>query len=114
MTEEEEGVSALFLEMVDSFNRESERIFKQFDEIKSKYSEGVDIRADLEAFKSKNPRIFTLIDDIYHKEVELTDKLDKGEVEQEKRAKLLEFKVRFADLADEIDFLVLEEIGVLK
>ncbi len=53
-----------------------------------------------------------LIDSIFHKEVELEHKLDMMGVEKEKRDKILEFKERFSDLADEIDILVLGELGL--
>jgi len=53
-----------------------------------------------------------LIDDIFHKEVDLKDKLDKAEIGKEKRAKIQEFKTRFADIADEINLYVIRELGV--
>jgi hypothetical protein len=114
MGEEEKRVSEVFLGTVNEFYRGSDQIFKEFDEILGKYSKGEDIMDDLKAFKSKSPRIFGLIEGIYHKEVEFEDKLDRAKVKQEKRDKMLEFKTRFADLADEIDLLVLGELGLLK
>lgn len=53
-----------------------------------------------------------LVDAIFHKEVELEHKLDKAEMAKEKRDKILEFKDRFADLAEDIDLFVMKEIGV--
>ena len=69
---------------------------------------------DIKEFRSKRPGIFMLIYDIFHKEVELEHKLDKARVQKEKRDKLVEFKNRFADLAEEIDLLVLSESGIGK
>ncbi len=112
--EEEKRVSGLFLGTVDDFYRGSDQIFEEFDAILSKHSKGEDIMADLKAVRSKNPRIFGLIDSIYHKEAELEDKLDSGKVKQEKREKMLEFKVRFSALEEDIDLLVIEEIGLLR
>lgn len=109
--EEEKRISATFLGTVDEFYRDWERIFTAFDVILERYSHGEDIETSLKDFKSKNPRIFTLIDDIYHKEVELEDKLARAKVGQDKRKKMLEFKERFADLADEIDLLVIAELS---
>jgi len=112
MTEEEKRVPETFLKTVDGFYRESDMIFKEFDEIRDNYLNGRDIMEDLKEFRRKRPGFFTLIDDIFHKEVELEDKLDKSGIEKEKRDKLLEFKNRFSDLADEIDLLVLGELGL--
>jgi len=114
MEEEEKKVSGLFLGTVDDFYRGSDQLFEEFDAILSKHSTGEDIMADLKAVRTKNPRIFGLIDSIYHKEAELEDKLDSGKVKQEQREKMLEFKERFSALEEDIDLLVIEEIGVLR
>lgn len=110
--EEEEKVPRTLLKAMDDFYRDSEAVFKEFDEILATYSKGEDIMDDLKTFRSKNPGIFTLIYDSFHKEVELEHKLDKAGIEQEKRDKIEEFKDRFSDLADEMDLLVLEELGL--
>ncbi|KAF5433175.1 hypothetical protein C5S39_02000 [Candidatus Methanophagaceae archaeon] len=112
--EEEKKVSGGFLGTVDDFYRESDQIFEEFDAILSKHSNGEDIMADLKGVRSKRPRIFGLIDSIYHKEAELEDKLVRGKVKQEQREKMLEFKARFSALDEDIDLLVIEEIGLLK
>lgn len=109
---EEEKVPRTLLKAMDEFYRDSEAVFEEFDEILATYSKGEDIRDDLKEFRSKKPGIFTLIYDIFHKEVELEDKLDKAGIEQEKRDKIAEFKNRFSDLADEMDLLILEELGL--
>ena len=109
---EEEKVPESFLKAVDEFYKERDVIFKEFDAIRNNYIKGSDIMEDLKVFKSKRPGIFTLIDGIFHKEVEFEHKLDKTGVEKEKRDKILEFKERFSDLADEIDILVLGELGL--
>ncbi|MCK4398716.1 MAG: hypothetical protein KAV25_06970 [Methanophagales archaeon] len=109
---EEEKVPRTLLKAMDEFYRDSEAVFEEFDEILAMYSKGEDIRDDLKEFRSKKPGIFTLIYDIFHKEVELEDKLDKAGIEQEKRDKIAEFKNRFSDLADEMDLLILEELGL--
>ena len=109
---EEEKVPRTLLKAMDEFYRDREAVFGDFDEILAMYSKGEDIRDDLKEFRSKKPAIFTLIYDIFHKEVELEDKLDKAGIEQEKRDKIAEFKNRFSDLADEIDLLILEELGL--
>ena len=109
---EEEKVPRTLLKAMDGFYRDSEAVFEEFDEILAMYSKGEDIRDDLKEFRSKKPAIFTLIYDIFHKEVELEDKLDKAGIEQEKRDKIAEFKNRFSDLADEMDLLILEELGL--
>jgi len=110
--EEEEEVPEGFLKAVDDFFKERDVIFKEFDAIRDNYLKGRDIMGDLKAFKSKRPGIFSLIDGIFHKEVELEHKLDKTGMEKEKRDKILEFRERFSDLADEIDILVLGELGL--
>jgi Zn-dependent M32 family carboxypeptidase len=110
--EEEEKVPRTLLKAMDDFYRAREAVFEEFDEILATYSKGEDIRDGLKAFRSKKPGIFTLIYDIFHKEVELEDKLDKAGIEQEKRDKIAEFKNRFSDLADEMDLLILEELGL--
>jgi len=109
---EEEKVPRTLLKAMDEFYKDSEAVFEEFDEILAMYSKGEDIRDDLKEFRSKKPAIFTLIYDIFHKEVELEDKLDKAGIEQEKRDKIAEFKNRFSDLADEMDLLILEELGL--
>lgn len=109
---EEEKVPRTLLKAMDEFYKDSDAVFEEFDEILAMYSKGEDIRDDLKEFRSKKPAIFTLIYDIFHKEVELEDKLDKAGIEQEKRDKIAEFKNRFSDLADEIDLLILEELGL--
>ena len=110
--EKEEKVPEAFLKIVNDFYKERDTIFKEFDAIRDNYLKGNDIMEDLKVFRSKRPGIFTLIDGIFHKEVELEYKLDKTGVEKEKRDKLREFKERFSDLADEIDILVLGELGL--
>lgn len=114
MTEEEKErkVPATLLKTVSEFYRESDMVFKEFDEIRGSYLKGRDVWEDLKKFRSKRVGVFWLIYDIFHKEVELEDKLDGAGVEKEKRDKILEFKNRFSDLAEEIDLLVLEELGV--
>ena len=112
MMEKKKEVPKSILKTVSTFYKESDAIFQEFDEIRSNYLEGRDIMADLKRFRSKMPSIFALIDGIYHKEVELEDKLDRAGVKEEERAKIAEFKTRFSDLADEIDILVLEELGL--
>jgi hypothetical protein len=109
---EEEKVPRTLLKAMDEFYKDSDAVFEEFDEILAMYSKGEDIRDDLKEFRSKKPAIFTLIYDIFHKEVELEDKLDKAGIEQEKRDKIAEFKNRFSDLADEMDLLILEELGL--
>lgn len=110
--EEEEKVPRTLLKAIAGFYKDHEAVFVEFDEILATYSKGEDIRDDLKEFRSKKPGIFTLIYDIFHKEVELEDKLDKAGIEQEKRDKIAEFKNRFSDLADEMDLLILEELGL--
>ncbi|NQE04556.1 hypothetical protein C5S32_01680 [ANME-1 cluster archaeon GoMg1] len=109
---EEEKVPRTLLKAMGEFYRDRDAVFEEFDEIQAMYSKGEDIRDDLKEFRSKKPAIFTLIYDIFHKEVELEDKLDKAGIEQEKRDKIAEFKNRFSDLADEMDLLILEELGL--
>lgn len=109
---EEVEVSEAFLKTIDTFYKESDAIFKEFDAIRAKYSKGKNIMDSLREFRLKRASIFTLIDDIFHKEVELEDKLDRADIGKEKRKKIQEFKNRFADLAEEIDLYVLKEIGV--
>ncbi len=114
MTEEkvEKDVSEVFLKTVDDFCKESKAIFKEFDVIRKQYLSGEDIMDALQEFRLKRASIFLLIDAIFHKEVELEHKLDKVEMDKEKMDKMLEFKHRFADLADDIDLFVMKEIGV--
>ena len=109
---DEEKVPRTLLKAMDGFYKDREAVFEEFDKILATYSKGEDIREDLKEFRSKKPAIFTLIYDIFHKEVELEDKLDKAGIEQEKRDKIAEFKNRFSDLADEMDLLILEELGL--
>lgn len=112
MTEEEKvkEASKVFLKTLDSFYTESDAIFKECDAILANYKKGGNITDDLSAFKAKQPGIFALIDDIYHKEVDLEEKLDIARTAEEIRDKIREFKDRFADLADEIDLFVLAEL----
>ncbi len=109
---EEEAIPRTFIARVEDFNNESESIFEEFDAIKAKYERGEDITADLKQFRSKRPGIFALIDDLYHKEVDVADKIERANIEPDKLQKLFEFKERFAELADEIDLLVLDELGL--
>ena len=110
--EEEEQVPRTLLKAIDDFYRGRDAVFDEFDGILAMYSKGEDIRDDLKEFRSKKPGIFTLIYDIFHKEVELEHKFSKTGVEQGKRDKIAEFKNRFSDLADEMDLLILEELGL--
>ncbi len=110
--EEEEKVPETFLKVVSEFYKESDMIFKEFDAIHDNYSKGADIIEDLKKFRSKRPSVFGLIYDIFHKEVELEDKIDRAGIEKKERDKILEFRERFSDLADEIDILVLGELGL--
>ena len=114
MTEEKEEkeVSAVFLKTVDEFCKDSDTIFKEFDAIRESRVKGEDIMGALQEFRLERASIFLLIDAIFHKEVELEHKLDKAEIAKEKRDKILEFKDRFADLAEDIDLFVMKEIGV--
>ena len=116
MTEEknEIEVSETFLKTVDNFYKESSEIFKEFDAIREKYLKGEDIMDELREFRLRRASIFTLIDGIFHKEVDLKDKLDKANIAKEKRDKIQEFKNRFADIADEINLYVIRELGVDK
>jgi len=109
---EEVEVSEVFLKTIDTFFKESNAIFKEFDAIRARYVKGEDIMDALREFRLKRPSIFTLIDAIFHKEVEFEDKLDMADIGKEKREKIQEFKMRFADLAEDIDLYVLREIGV--
>ncbi len=109
---EEEAIPRAFIMRVEDFNKESESIFSEFEAIRAKYKRGEDITADLKQFRSKRPGIFALIDDLYHKEVDVEDKIERAHLEPEKVQKLFEFKERFAELADEIDLLVLHELGL--
>jgi hypothetical protein len=114
MTEEtnEIEVSGVFLKTVDTFYKESDTIFEEFDAIRENYLKGENIMDELHEFKLKRASIFTLIDAIFHKEVDLADKLDKADIAKEKRDKIEEFKSRFADIADEINLYVIRELGV--
>lgn len=114
MTEEtnEKEVSETFLKTVDNFYKESDTIFEEFDAIRENYLKGENIMDELREFRLKKASIFTLIDDIFHKEVDLADKLDKAEIGKEKRDKIQEFKTRFGDIADEINLYVIRELGV--
>jgi hypothetical protein len=113
MSEEEEGpyISKVFLRTLDEFLAESDAIFAEWGEILAKHKQGEDVMGDLDKFKARRTRIFVLIDDIYHKEVDLADKLDAAGIGQDIRDKISEFKERFAALADEVDMFVLTEIG---
>jgi hypothetical protein len=112
MTEEVDKVPRTFLKALGDFNRAREIVFKEFDEIHDKYSKGEEIVEDLKRFRSKRPGIFMVIDDIFHKAVEVEHKLDQGRVKEEEREVMQAFKDRFSDLAEEIDLLVLQELGV--
>ncbi|MEA2075313.1 MAG: hypothetical protein U9O85_06220 [Euryarchaeota archaeon] len=116
MTEEEKvkEASRIFLKTLDEFYKESGAIFNECDEILANYKKGGNITDDLSAFKAKRPGIFALIDDVYHKEADLEEKLDIAGTGEEIRDKIREFKDRFADLADEIDLFVLAELGFNK
>jgi hypothetical protein len=109
--EREQYISQVFLGTLNEFYRDSDAILNEWDAILANYNKGEDIMGDFDKFKSRRPRIFMLIDDIYHKEVDLEDKLDIARIGQEIRDKIREFKDRFAELADEIDMYVLTEIG---
>jgi len=109
---DEKEVSEVFLKTLDSFYKESDAIFKEFDAILARYKQGEDIMDALGEFRIHHSSIFCFIDSIFHKKVELADKLRKADIGQEKRAKVREFKDRFADLADDIDLFVLQDIGV--
>jgi ACT domain-containing protein len=109
---EDKEVSEVFLKTLDSFYKESEVIFKEFDAILVRHKQGEDIMDALHEFRIRRSSIFCFIDAIFHKKVEFEDKLAKAEIGKEKQAKLREFKDRFADLAEEIDLFVLKEIGV--
>ena len=113
MPEEEKvkEVSRIFLKTLDEFYKESDAIFNECDAILANYKKGGNITDVLSAFKAKRPGIFTLIDDIYHKEADLEEKLDIAGTEEEIRDKIREFKDRFTDLADEIDLFVLAELN---
>ena len=112
MKKEEKEVSKTFLNAVSDFYTEHKIVFNEFDVMREKHLKGEDIIADLKRFRSKNLGIFTLIDYIFHKEVDLEDKLELAKVDRDVRDKMREFKNRFADLADEIDMLVLVELGL--
>ncbi len=112
MTEEVDKVPRTFLKALGDFYRDREIIFKEFDEIQDKYAKGEDIVEDLKRFRSKRPGIFVVIDDLFHKTVEVEHKLDRERVKEEEREVMREFRDRFSDLAEEIDLLVLEELGV--
>ncbi len=100
------------MKALSDFNRKREIVFKEFDEIQDKYSKGEDIVEDLKRFRSKRPDIFTVIDDIFHKAVEVEDKLGRERVKEEEWEVMRAFKDRFSDLAEEIDLLVLGELGL--
>jgi hypothetical protein len=116
MPEEEKvkEVSKIFLKTLDDFYKESDAIFNECNEILTNYKKGGDITDDLSAFKAKRQGIFALIDDIFHKEADLEEKLDIAGTGEETRDKIREFKDRFADLADEIDLFVLVELDFSK
>ena len=109
---EEKDVSEVFLKTVDEFCKESDAIFDEFDAIHNTYKKGEDIMDALRAFQLKRASIFLLIDALFHKEVELADKLERAELAEKKLEKMREFKKRFADLADDIDLYIMKEIGV--
>ena len=107
-------VSRIFLKTLDDFYKESDAIFNECDAILANYKKGKNVTDDLSAFKAKRQGIFALIDDVYHKEVDLEEKLDVAGTGNETRDKIREFKDRFADLADEIDLFVLAELDFSK
>ena len=109
---EEKEVSEVFLKTVDEFCNESDAIFNEFDAIRDAYKKGEDIMDELREFQLKRASIFLLIDAIFHKEVELADKLERAALAEKKLEKIREFKERFADLADDIDLYIMKEIGV--
>ncbi len=109
---EDKKISEIFLKTLSDFYKDSDVIFREFDEMRDKYLDGKAVMEDFKRFRSKRPSIFLLIYDIFYKEVELEEKLGKPEIEEAKRDKILEFKDRFSDLADEIDLLVLGESGL--
>jgi len=117
MVEEEEKerfISKAFLGTLDEFVRDRDAITAEWNAILARYKQGEDIMDDFRAIQVRKPSIFMLIDDIYHKEVELEEKLEVAQVSDETRAQLQAFKERFAELADEIDLFVLAEIGLSK
>jgi len=117
MVEEEEKeryISKAFLGTLNEFVRDRDAITAEWNAILARYKQGEDIMDDFRAIQVRKPSIFMLIDDIYHKEVELEEKLEVAQVSDETRAQLQAFKERFAELADEIDLFVLAEIGLSK
>ncbi|MBN1454756.1 MAG: hypothetical protein JW945_00675 [Methanomicrobia archaeon] len=117
MVEEEERelfISKAFLGTLDEFVRDRDAITAEWNEILARYKECEDIMDDIRAFQIRKPSVFMLIDDIYHKEVELEEKLTIAQVSDEIRTHLQSFKEQFAELADEIDLFVLAEIGLSK
>ncbi len=117
MAEEEEKelfISKVFLGTLDEFVRNRDAITAEWDAILARHKAGEDITEDLRAIQAEKPSIFVLIDDIYHKEVELEEKLTVAQARDEIRTQLQAFKERFAELADEIDMFVLTEIGLSK
>ena len=117
MVEEEEKeryISKAFLGTLNEFVRDRDAITAEWNAILARYKQGEDIMDDFRAIQVRKPSIFMLIDDIYHKEVELEEKLEVAQVSDETRTQLQAFKERFAELADEIDLFVLAEIGLSK
>ncbi|GEM_PF-628681 len=117
MVEEEEKerfISKAFLGTLDEFVRDRDAITAEWNAILARYKQGEDVMDDFRAIQVRKPSIFMLIDDIYHKEVELEEKLEVAQVSDETRTQLQAFKERFAELADEIDLFVLAEIGLSK
>jgi hypothetical protein len=117
MAEEEEKelfISKVFLGTLDEFIRDRDAITAEWNAILARYKQGEDIMDDFRAIQARKPSIFMLIDDIYHKEVELEEKFKVAQVSDEIRTQLQAFKERFAELADEIDLFVLAEIGLSK
>jgi hypothetical protein len=106
-----EEVPKTFVKTVNEFYKSSDIIFKDFDGMHSKYLRGEGIKEDLKKFRSKRVSIFSLIEDIFHKEDEVNERLAKASIEKKKKDKIFEFKKRFSDLADEIDLFVLEELS---
>ncbi|HDS45903.1 MAG TPA: hypothetical protein ENN68_07430 [Methanomicrobia archaeon] len=112
--EKERFISKAFLGTLDEFVRDRDAITAEWNEILARYKQGEDVMEDFRAIQIKKPSIFMLIDDIYHKEIELEEKLKVAQVSDEIRSQLQAFKEQFAELADEIDLFVLAEIGLSK
>jgi len=106
--EEEGKVPEGFAEAVNEFYESADIIFKCFDEIYSDYLRGKDVREDLKEFRNKKARIFDLINDIFHREEQVKKSLDKANIEEEKKDKIVKFTQRYSDLSDDIKVVYLE------